>query len=222
MLLLLDLDNTVADRETAFQAWALRKVADWGLGEDALAYITRADGDGFRPRAEFFADVRAHFDLEDDELGPEYRAVTLEAFPPIASSVARALRGYRVAGWRIAVVTNGEAGVQEATADRVGITPLVDAVVVSGTVGTSKPARRIFEIAADAAGASLASAWMVGDGEPDVLGARNVGIPSVWIARSRRWTRTDFAPDRVAANINAALIIPRDPEAGADVSPGTT
>jgi putative hydrolase of the HAD superfamily len=48
-------------------------------------------------------------------------------------------------------------------------------------VGISKPARRIFEAALDAAGAEPIEAVMFGDGwHNDIVGARDAGIAAVW------------------------------------------
>jgi FMN phosphatase YigB (HAD superfamily) len=111
----------------------------------------------------------------------------------------------REQGWKVAVVTNGEAGVQEATAQRVGLAPLLDAFVVSGAVGVRKPDPRIFALAAELSDTSMTGSWMVGDGEADVLGASRAGAKSVWLTRGRMWARRDVAPDAVAESLPDAL-----------------
>jgi putative hydrolase of the HAD superfamily len=139
------------------------------------------------------------------ELLRDYRRVTLEGFPPIDPAVRQRLASMRALGWKLAVVTNGEAGVQEATARRVGVDSLVDACVVSDVVGIRKPDPRIFELAAEMCGHPLAGAWMVGDGDADVIGANASGIRSVWLARGRRWERADVEPTAIAHSMVAAL-----------------
>ena len=61
-LLLLDLDNTLADRERAFLAWAQAKTREWAPGDpDAVAYLVEQDADGMRARDEFFSALTARF-----------------------------------------------------------------------------------------------------------------------------------------------------------------
>jgi HAD superfamily hydrolase (TIGR01549 family) len=207
-LLLLDLDNTLADRETAFMAWACERADEWAPGDaDALAYLIDHDDDGIRPRREFFAAVREHFGLHRaaDELIVDYRRKVRRALPAVTGTVLDRLRALRSDGWKLAVVTNGEADVQAATVDQLGLRPFLDACCISGELGFRKPDPRIFEHAARRCGATLAGACMVGDGEVDVIGARGAGIPSVWLHRGRTWTRTDVEPDCIAGSLVAAL-----------------
>jgi FMN phosphatase YigB (HAD superfamily) len=88
-------------------------------------------------------------DLRDpvDALLREYRVMTLDGFPPIDAQIHEKLQALRETGWSIAVVTNGEDGVQQATIEQIGLSHLIDACVVSGAVGIRKPDARIFEIA---------------------------------------------------------------------------
>jgi HAD superfamily hydrolase (TIGR01549 family) len=98
--------------------------------------------------------------------------MTLDGFPPADAQSRETLQSLRQAGWSIAVVTNGEDGVQQATVERIGLSPLVDACVVSGAVGVRKPDPRIFEIARERCGRPGGTAWMVGDGEADAILSR--------------------------------------------------
>lgn len=137
----------------------------------------------------------------------EYRQATLFGFSPMDTEVKEQLLELRGRGWSIAVVTNGESGVQEATADRIGLTPLLDACVVSETVGIRKPDPRIFALAAERCGRSASGAWMVGDAEVDVVGAASAGMRSAWLARGRQWQRDDVTPTVVASSLCEALAI---------------
>ena len=207
-LLLLDLDNTLADREASFLTWARLRVDDWAPADPhALAYLVEQDDDGVRPRREFLAAAREHFGLRPsvDELIAEYRREIRRALPAVPEAVLARLRALRAEGWKVAVVTNGEAGVQAAKVDCLGLRPLLDACCVSGELGIRKPDPRIFERAAERCGEALSQACMVGDGEVDVLGARGVGIPCIWLHRGRTWTRTDVEPDCIAATLIEAL-----------------
>src|SRR4051794_6819084 len=94
---------------------------------------------------------------------------------------------------------------QCATIARLGLDAYVDAVCISGADGTRKPDPRIFALAAERSGTSLEGAWMIGDSEDDVAGARNAGVRSVWLRGGRTWARTDLRPDREAVSLLAAL-----------------
>ena len=64
-LLLLDLDNTLADREGAFLAWARVKAREWAPTDpNAVAYLVEQDDDGMSPRHHFFSAVGERFRLQ--------------------------------------------------------------------------------------------------------------------------------------------------------------
>ena len=104
-------------------------------------------------------------------------------------------------------MTNGDADGQRAKLERLGLLPLLDACCISGELGIRKPDPRIFEVAASRCGRDLAGAWMVGDGEVDIIGARRAGIRSVWLHRGRTWPRADVKPDHTAAGLLEALAV---------------
>lgn len=209
-LLLLDLDNTLADREAAFLAWAQIKVDEWAPNDPgAVAYLIEQDDDGNRPRCEFFSDVCGRFGLQHpvDALIAGYRRELCDALPPVPEKIAERLRALRASGWKVAVVTNGAADAQARKIDRLAVLPLLDACCISGELGIRKPDPRIFEIAAARCGESLADAWMVGDGEVDIVGAHRVGVRSVWLRRGRTWARSDLTPDHIADGLDEALAL---------------
>jgi putative hydrolase of the HAD superfamily len=169
--------------------------------------LVALDADGRTPRPVFLAAARERLGLSQpvEQLLAEYRAVTLAGFPRLRPEIDRGLQRLRRAGWRIAVVTNGEAGVQERTVERIGLARHLDACVVSGAVGVRKPDPEIFRLAIAAAGSPAPPVWMVGDGSVDVAGARAAGIPSVWISRGRRWEAAGLRPDAIANDLADAL-----------------
>jgi FMN phosphatase YigB (HAD superfamily) len=57
-LALFDLDNTLLDREKAFDLWIKQFIGVHGLNEDVSATIKWADADGYNPREGFFAELR--------------------------------------------------------------------------------------------------------------------------------------------------------------------
>src|SRR4051794_31527211 len=99
-LLLLDLDDTLADRTGAVRAWAAAR----GRPE-----IVALDGDGRRPREELFAALGERYDPD------AYARELSAAFPPPDPAVLERLSGLRRRGWQIAIVSNGPAEMQRAT-----------------------------------------------------------------------------------------------------------
>ena len=75
------------------------------------------------------------------------------------------------------------------------------------SLGVRKPDPRIFEIAAARCGETLTGAWMVGDSEADIVGARRAGVSSIWLHRGRIWPRDDLRPRRTASDLPEALSI---------------
>jgi putative hydrolase of the HAD superfamily len=208
-LALFDLDNTLADRDGAFEAWARERAAEWQPAdpETALAAIRELDGDGLRPRPAFLGDLRARFGLAAGvaELHAGFIA-GCTARILLEPGAAEALASLRAAGFRLAIVTNG-GPTQHVKLDACGLRPLVDACVLSDEVGVRKPDPAIFALAAAAAGASLDGAWMVGDrADADVAGAVAAGIASVWLHRGRRWPDDlPYAPTAVAGSLAEAV-----------------
>jgi putative hydrolase of the HAD superfamily len=74
-----------------------------------------------------------------------------------------ALRSAQAAGWVPFVITNGATAQQERKLLLTGLNRLVAGWVVAEEAGVRKPDPRIFQLAAQRAGLSLAGAWMIGD-----------------------------------------------------------
>lgn len=96
------------------------------------------------------------------------------------------LRALRAQGVKLGVVSNWDSRLPSIL-DGLGITPLVDTVVVSAVDGVRKPGARIFELALERLDAEPHSTIMVGDSvTDDVLGAVGVGLSGVLINRSKK------------------------------------
>ncbi|HXA94881.1 MAG TPA: HAD family hydrolase [Candidatus Dormibacteraeota bacterium] len=98
--------------------------------------------------------------------------------------------------YRLAVVSNFDyAPTCRAILDREGIAPLFETVVISDEVGWRKPKPVIFETALDRMGLRPSEALFVGDrADIDVIGARGVGMPTVWINREASGLPEDIQP----------------------------
>ncbi len=207
-LVLFDLDNTLLDRVGAYRRWVQRFAADRGLdAEAALAWFVDADRDGDASREEVFGLVRTRFDLPDavEDLVAAYRAEAPRYFR-LDEEIGRVLSALRREGWRIGIVTNGEA-MQEDKIRRTGLDKLVDAWVVSGVDGFEKPDVRAFELAAERCGAVAKGGWFVGDHPVnDVGGALDAGMRAIWIRRDRVWELDAYKPTTIAGSVPEASI----------------
>jgi putative hydrolase of the HAD superfamily len=145
-------------------------------------------------REERFRLLLAHYTVNGSaaEAAALYRATYLTDYRPVpgAAALLTWLRG-RVA---VAVVTNNAQAEQEAKLERLGMTKLIDALVVSETVGAAKPDPAIFAVALHQLGAAATQAVMLGDSwAADVRGAHAVGMRAIWLNRRRR-PRPDTTP----------------------------
>jgi len=87
---------------------------------------------------------------------------------------------------KVAVVTNNVATEQIEKLAHLGMTELVDVLVISEEVGVQKPDAAIFRLALERCSASAEQAVMLGDSwGSDVLGARAAGIRALWLNRAR-------------------------------------
>lgn len=187
-LLLIDLDETLVDRDAVLQEWALEtaraeerpELADWLIAYD------RVQG-RVRDRPSFLAGVAAKFGWQKpvEQLLAEWPAMFGSRYQ-LDERVAAVLHRARRAGFRIAVVSNGNADRQQAKIEAMRLSELVDGCVVSGEIGVRKPDPRIFEVAAERAGAKLdGQVWVVGD-DPvaDIGGGHGINATTIWVHRS--------------------------------------
>jgi putative hydrolase of the HAD superfamily len=206
-LLLLDLDNTLLDRESAFRAFASAFVADIGAPQSDVDWLITADNDGFASRYEVADALRLRYGLAATvlEIVEVLRAGVL-ANTRLDPLIACALQIAANAGWVPVIVTNGDTVQQEAKIRSTGLDQYVAEWVVSEEAGVRKPDGRIFELAATRARMNLRGAWVIGDSaEADIAGAAGMGLPSVWLHRGRRWLEPRFAPTASAADLVAAV-----------------
>jgi YjjG family noncanonical pyrimidine nucleotidase len=108
-----------------------------------------------------------------------YRAAYVKARSPVPG--ARAVLERLHAHARIGVVSNNLLAEQREKLQQCGLTPYVDALVVSEEAGISKPDPAIFAIALARLRAGAGEAVMIGDSwAADVQGARAAGIHAIW------------------------------------------
>lgn len=198
-LVLMDLDNTLVNRNGAVTDWATDFSAARGLSVEALQAVSEA----LRERAtpETFEGLRSILGLAESalELWDSYvagLAARVVCDPAMLSRLDR----LRAAGWSVGVLTNGAADIQRAKLTATGILDRVDAVCISEEVGARKPEPKAFQVAVARCGGELpGDVWMVGDNPvTDIVGAGAAGLRTVWISAGSDWSTPGLAPDHIA------------------------
>jgi HAD superfamily hydrolase (TIGR01549 family) len=183
LLALFDLDDTLIALAPAFRRFAEDFARGFGLPAGEQEWLVEA-WDPYQNRAEFFGGVRRRYGLTEsvEDSWLLYRR-RMPEFVELRDEVRDGLAALRRAGWRLGIVTNGEADNQLGKIERTGLDRLVDSVAVSGALGVRKPDAEIFRIAAEGAACALADGgWMVGDNaHADIGGGAAVGLRTVWI-----------------------------------------
>jgi putative hydrolase of the HAD superfamily len=209
-LLLVDLDNTLIDRAGALDRWARQFVSARDGGAADAQWLVAADRDGTESRERPAAMIGERFGLGAQGqagLVAELRGGLVRQIVP-DDAATRALRAARAAGWVPFVVTNGTVEQQERKLRHTGLDKEVAGWVISEGAGMRKPDPEIFRLAAAQAGQPLDGAWMIGDSaEADISGARNAGLPGIWLHRGRQWPLTTFEPAHVADSFPSAVEI---------------
>ena len=213
-LLLFDLDNTLVNRNQAFQGWAMRFLMERALPPGDLRWFTTLDCGGYLDRPVLMRAAVDRYGLSEpiDDLLEDYRTTVTELIACPADHL-EALRLARAEGWVLGIVSNGATEQQLAKIRRTGLDELVDGCTISEEAGCAKPDPRIFHLAAERCGMDTAadwtaSAWMVGDHAPaDIAGAAVSGMRSVWIDHGRSWGETGYRPTLSAQNLPEAVAL---------------
>lgn len=206
-IILFDLDDTLVDRQRAFDGWASGFALTYGLEPAEVSWLRILDDEGRTPREAFWQSIRDRLDL-----APPVEALVARwgiEFPALyrcEPETLAALRLSRSAGWAIGVVTNGDARVQARKIESAGIGEFVDAVCISGAEGSEKPDPRLFELAAQRLGESAVGGWMVGDNSDlDIAGGARAGMHTAWLSRGRTWSSSKEPPTLTVATVAEAV-----------------
>ena len=92
-------------------------------------------------------------------------------------------------GFRMGVITNGDAAQQKSKLQTLGLAQFFEHILISGALGISKPNKEIFQAAADLMRCETLECTHIGDSfENDVNGAMATGMQAVWLDRGGRGT----------------------------------
>ncbi|MGW6159614.1 HAD family hydrolase [Streptomyces sp. NPDC055144] len=206
-LMLLDLDNTLVDRDAAFRSAVASFLAQHGLPDSDLTWVTTIDAGGYTARHEVAAALTGRY-------GNAVPATDIHALLDngvtdhvvLARSSREALTKARASGWTCVIVTNGRTVQQEAKIRNTGLDQLVQGWAISETVGHKKPEPEIFQVAAATVSTPLPGAWVIGDSpHADIAGADALGLRSVWVTDGRSWTQDSYRPTHVASDAASAI-----------------
>ena len=100
----------------------------------------------------------------------------------VYDDVPACLERWRAAGLRLAVVSNFDTRLL-GILPSLGLSSLLDTVIISSSVGAAKPSPLPFQRALDSLGLPADQAWHVGDSPEDVEGARAAGLRCLLVRR---------------------------------------
>lgn len=135
-----------------------------------------------------------------------------QSFWKAEEDTKRTLEALRRRGYRLALISNaGDDRDVQALVDQAGIREYFDLILTSAALGVRKPNPAIFQAVLDHWKLEPAQTVMVGDTlGADILGARNAGIPGIWINRradtpANRAHAETIHPDAVISTLDELL-----------------
>jgi HAD superfamily hydrolase (TIGR01509 family) len=188
---LVDVYDTLLSCDFRIHATAMPALAGVEARAWNEAFMAHGDAlnDGQLTMAEAYAAVlRSCGTADDTELVERLRARDLELLfehAIVHPDSVPFLEELRRRGVRTAIVSNCADGTRPLL-DHLGLATLVDELVLSCEVGSSKPEASIFETALEALGATAGETVFVDDQPPYCDGARRIGITAVCIRRDNR------------------------------------
>jgi len=145
------------------------------LHKDALEYLFAVEGVSVS-------------DEELDEITSIYH--DMDPFDDIRDGMAR----LREAGYDVGIVSNGNPEMLDSMIEVAEIGDLVSAAVSADEIKLHKPARELYEHAADRLDVDPAAVVHVSNGYTDVQGAMHAGMQGIWLNRQDR-PGDSFGPD---------------------------
>ncbi len=187
--ILFDLDGTLWDRNDAVRALATeqhRQLHKW-LGHtperDYVERVVHLDDNGRADKNLLYQTIGIEFGLSKSVMALLHTDfwTRYQGFIVPFPEVIETLHHLRRLEIRLGIVTNGSMRVQEAKISRLGVSGLMDVVLISEREGVRKPDAEIFHRGLTRLGVSPSDAWFVGDHPyDDVAGAAAASLRSFW------------------------------------------
>ena len=126
----------------------------------------------------------------------------LDAYPEVPGT----LRALRAAGWRTAILSNGDTGMLERAVASAGLADDLDAVLSVEAARTFKTDPAAYRLATARFGVAPKAVLFASSNRWDVAGATAFGFPSVWVNRKGLPDEyQDFPPERIVSRLDALL-----------------
>src|SRR5436190_458842 len=109
---------------------------------------------------------------------------------------------------KLALVTNGAAGLQRAKVERFALTHRFDHIQIEGEHGFGKPDERAYQHAMQALGVTASETWMIGDNlEWEVEVPQRLGIYAIWMDAHGEGLPpgSTVKPDRIIRSLSELL-----------------
>jgi phosphoglycolate phosphatase len=179
-----DLDGTLVDSAPDIHAALDRMAAARGFAPYSRAEVVAMIGDGVRKLVERALAARGQpfSNAALATFSADYTARAVEQttlFPGIADAVAQ----LQCTGWQLAICTNKPAAATAAMLEQLGVASHFAAVGAGDSFPTKKPDPEHLRATLSAAGGRRERAVMIGDHRNDMVAARGLGIPAVFV----RW-----------------------------------
>jgi putative hydrolase of the HAD superfamily len=119
-----------------------------------------------------------------------------------------AIDALKALGVKLALVTNGAAGIQRAKVERFALTHRFDHIQIEGEHGFGKPDERAYRHAMQALGVTAPETWMIGDNlEWEVEVPQRLGIYAIWMDAHGEGLPpgSTVKPDRIIRSLSELL-----------------
>jgi len=133
-----------------------------------------------------------------------YREEQMFVFP----GAHDAIDALKALGVKLALVTNGAAGIQRAKIERFALTHRFDHIQIEGEHGFGKPDERAYQHAMQALGVTPPETWMIGDNlEWEIEVPQRLGIYAIWIDAHGEGLPAEATvkPDRIIRSLTELL-----------------
>jgi len=208
---ILDLDNTLIDRQGAMRRWLELLIEPLELSKDQADRLIEAaleqDALGYSARLPFCEVVASALkpyglSLSGDALWRRLRAELGACVEPISGlDTTLNMLGQR---YTLAILSNGSSDNQRLKLKHSGVLECFDPtlIVISSEIGLEKPEPRAFDHMSALLNISHERLLFVGDHpQADIQGAQQVGMKTAWMSMGRAWPVDGAKPDYILSTI---------------------
>lgn len=190
--------------ESAWEIW--QQITDEHAMRVVDGELRYGDMHAVRTRA-FCAAIGEEIDGEEAARRERARAATMRASWTLFDDARDCLDWLRMAGMRLAAVTNASGVHQRAKLADLGLADVFDAVVIAGEIGAAKPDPVIFRTACAELGCPPSAVAHVGDKlDADAMGAMHAGLHGIWLDRTSG--AADYAAPAGVSVIDSLRVLP--------------